>query len=41
MTEEEMYNVMHYELEESFIDYSEAKAGFIGEVGSSWPIAGK
>ncbi|XP_025152386.1 phosphotriesterase-related protein [Harpegnathos saltator] len=37
-TEEEMYNVMHTELQKGCIDYPEIKAGFIGEVGSSWPI---
>ncbi|XP_014472895.1 PREDICTED: phosphotriesterase-related protein [Dinoponera quadriceps] len=39
MTEEEMYNMMRTELQEGCIDYPKIKAGFIGEVGSSWPIA--
>lgn len=41
MTKEEMYNVMCTELQKGCIDYSKIKAGFIGEVGSSWPITGK
>ncbi|EGI61262.1 PREDICTED: phosphotriesterase-related protein [Acromyrmex echinatior] len=38
MTKEEMYNLMCKELEEGCVEYPEVKAGFIGEVGSSWPI---
>ncbi|XP_032689979.1 phosphotriesterase-related protein [Odontomachus brunneus] len=38
MTKEEMYNVMCTELQKGCIDYPKIKAGFIGEVGSSWPI---
>lgn len=40
MTKEEMYNVMHKELEESCLECPDVKAGFIGEVGSTWPIEG-
>ncbi|KYN37020.1 Phosphotriesterase-related protein [Trachymyrmex septentrionalis] len=38
MTKEEMYNLMCKELEEGCVEYPEVKAGFIGEVGSNWPI---
>lgn len=41
MTKEEMYNVMYRELEESCVGLPnelKVKAGFIGEVGSTWPI---
>lgn len=40
MTREEMYNLMRKELEETCVDCSDVKAGFIGEVGSTWPIEG-
>jgi len=40
MTKEEMYNLMCKELEEGCVEYPEVKAGFIGEVGSNWPIEG-
>ncbi|XP_070167606.1 phosphotriesterase-related protein-like isoform X1 [Polyergus mexicanus] len=41
ITKEEMYNLMYRELEESCVGCPnglEVKAGFIGEVGSTWPI---
>ncbi|CAL1675577.1 unnamed protein product [Lasius platythorax] len=41
MTKENMYNLMYRELEESCVDCPrelQIKAGFIGEVGSTWPI---
>ncbi|XP_011635599.1 phosphotriesterase-related protein isoform X1 [Pogonomyrmex barbatus] len=38
MTKEEMYNLMCQELEEGCVECSHVKAGFIGEVGSNWPI---
>lgn len=38
MTKEEMYNLMYKELQEGCTEYPEVKAGFIGEVGSTWPI---
>ncbi|XP_063985853.1 phosphotriesterase-related protein [Diachasmimorpha longicaudata] len=38
LTEEQMHDVMMKELTEGCADYPEIKAGFIGEVGSSWPI---
>nr|XP_012225283.1 PREDICTED: phosphotriesterase-related protein-like [Linepithema humile] len=38
MTKEEMYNLMYKELEEGCTECPEVKAGFIGEVGSTWPI---
>ncbi|KAL0112032.1 hypothetical protein PUN28_013328 [Cardiocondyla obscurior] len=38
MTEENMYNLMRKELEENCVEASDVKAGFIGEVGSTWPI---
>lgn len=40
-TKEKMYNLMYRELKESCIDCPkelQVKAGFIGEVGSTWPI---
>jgi len=40
MTKEEMYNFMCKELEEGCEEYPDIKAGFIGEVGSTWPIEG-
>lgn len=38
-----MYNVMHMELKDGIVvreksKHSRMKTGFIGEVGSSWPI---
>lgn len=41
MTQEEMYNMMYNELENGCHEYTKVKAGFIGEVGSDWPIKGK
>lgn len=38
MSEEKMYDLMITELTKGCIDYPTIKAGFIGEVGSSWPI---
>ncbi|KAK0180247.1 hypothetical protein PV327_005912 [Microctonus hyperodae] len=38
LQEESMYNLMLKELTEGCVNYPEVKAGFIGEVGSSWPI---
>ncbi|XP_015121972.1 phosphotriesterase-related protein [Diachasma alloeum] len=38
LTEEQMHNVMMNELTKGCMDYPSIKAGFIGEVGSSWPI---
>lgn len=35
-----MYNLMLKELTEGCVNCPEVKAGFIGEVGSSWPITG-
>lgn len=40
-SKEEMYNLMHEELETGCAECPDAKAGFIGEVGSTWPIEGK
>jgi len=40
MTKEEMYNLMYKELKEGCVECAEVKAGFIGEVGSTWPIEG-
>jgi len=40
MTKEEMYNFMCKELEEGCEESPDIKAGFIGEVGSTWPIEG-
>lgn len=43
-TKEKMYNLMYRELKESCIDCPkelQVKAGFIGEVGSTWPIEGR
>lgn len=40
-SEEEMYNEMQKELEIGCNECPEVKAGFIGEVGSTWPIEGK
>lgn len=37
-TKEEMYNLMCKELEEGCVECPDVKAGFIGEVGSTWPI---
>jgi predicted metal-dependent phosphotriesterase family hydrolase len=41
MFKEEMYNLMHKELEIGCVEYPDVKAGFIGEIGSTWPIEGK
>lgn len=41
MTEEKMYDLMITELTNGCVDYPSVKAGFIGEVGSSWPITGR
>ncbi|XP_011862315.1 PREDICTED: phosphotriesterase-related protein isoform X2 [Vollenhovia emeryi] len=38
MTKEGIYNLMREELEEGCTEYPDIKAGFIGEVGSTWPI---
>lgn len=35
-----MYNLMREELEVSCLECPDVKAGFIGEVGSTWPIEG-
>jgi len=40
-SKEEMYNLMHKELEIGCVECPDVKAGFIGEVGSTWPIEGK
>jgi len=40
MTKEEMYNFICKELEEGCVECPDIKAGFIGEVGSNWPIEG-
>lgn len=37
-SKEEMYNLMHEELETGCAECPDVKAGFIGEVGSTWPI---
>ncbi|XP_011301738.1 phosphotriesterase-related protein [Fopius arisanus] len=40
LTEEQMHDVMLTELTEGCIEDASLKAGFIGEVGSSWPMTG-
>lgn len=40
MTKEELYDLMHHELEEGCVEHPDVKAGCVGEVGSSWPIEG-
>lgn len=40
MKEEELYDTMVTELTVGCIDYPSVKCGFIGEVGSVWPITG-
>lgn len=37
---EEMCNDMRNELQNGCLEYESVKCGFIGEVGSSWPIDG-
>lgn len=39
-SEEQMYDLITKELIESCSESSEVKAGFVGEVGSTWPIEG-
>jgi predicted metal-dependent phosphotriesterase family hydrolase len=40
ISKEEMYNLMYKELEEGCVECLDVKAGFIGEIGSTWPIEG-
>lgn len=40
MKEEALYNSMVTEMTEGCIDYPSVKCGFIGEVGSVWPVTG-
>ena len=41
LSQEEMCNLMLTELTTGCVDYPDVKCGFIGEVGSGWPLHGE
>lgn len=40
-SEEQIMNIMIKEMTEGCAESMDVKAGFIGEIGSAWPIVGK
>ena len=41
LSQEDMCNLMLRELTAGCVDYPDVKCGFIGEVGSGWPLHGE
>lgn len=41
LNQEQIYTVMAQDLNDGCQDYPEIKAGYIGEIGCTWPLHGK